>query len=297
MTEAAHLIGLSQIATEAAYLTGLSQIALGLAGFTGVVMTFGYRPEGPDETYRMRLLLLLYSSIASIFLPLLPLGLNTLGVMPPELWRVASLILALCSSVIIILYFNRFRRLPSEERRKQVSIPLTIFLSLGTVVNIVVQFLNAMGVVVAVLGVFFFGLLWVLFVPALQFGRLVYVQFNQRQGSSDKPRDEEEQRVYIVALLSACITALAIILLAYVNGVFPSASDKLTWVAFYTAVFFAFYTAVFFAFDTISTTILAWRKVQRRDVQEAEPKIAQLEREAEAARESTAFPASEEQNR
>lgn len=162
--------------TEAEYLIGLSQIALGLTGFTGVVVAFGYRPTEWSKADRMRLFLLITSSIADIFLALVPLGLSELGLESPRLWRVASLISMLCFLVIAILYFARFLDLNKKER-EDVSIPLTLFLTVGTFANMLAQFLNAVGVFRAAFGVFLFGLLWCLFVPAIQFGRMVYVHF------------------------------------------------------------------------------------------------------------------------
>ena len=99
----------------------------------------------------------------------------------------------------------------------------------------------------------------------------------------------ESKRRYIVALLFACVFIASItILLGGVSGVSQSTSDTVAWIAVFTAVVSAI--------GTISTTILAWRK-DRREVREGELKIAQLERELEAARGKPMFPASEEKSK
>jgi MFS family permease len=96
----------------------------------------------------------------------------------------------------------------------------------------------------------------------------------------------ESKRRYIVALIFACIfIGSTTILLGGVSGVFPSTSDTSTWVTLFIAVVSAI--------SAVSTTILAWKK-DRRDAREQELKIAQLERELEAARECSVLPASKE---
>jgi hypothetical protein len=48
--------------------------------------------------------------------------------------------------------------------------------TLGHVVNAIAQLLNVLGMVEARLSLFIFGLLWLLFHAAFQFGRILFVQ-------------------------------------------------------------------------------------------------------------------------
>jgi hypothetical protein len=183
---------------EAEYLIGLAQIALGLAGFTGVVIAFGNRPSEWTDADRTRFFLLLTSSIGAIFNTLLPLSINALGLEAPLLWQVSSLITALCFIAISLFYYLRLHGLRKRKEDNDVSYPLTAFLSAGSLTTIVVQLLNARGAFRAPFGIFLTGLLWGLFVPAVQFGRMVYVHFVRKPVSKEEPTaaaEAVEQRV------------------------------------------------------------------------------------------------------
>lgn len=97
---------------------------------------------------------------------------------------------------------------------------------------------------------------------------------------------DNSQLTYIIALLFVGIfIASAAILLGGVGRVFSSISDVPTLLTVFTAIVSAI--------GTVSSTILAWRS-DRRDARDKELRIAQLERELEAAREKPSLPTPEE---
>ncbi|HEX8136129.1 MAG TPA: hypothetical protein VF544_00935 [Pyrinomonadaceae bacterium] len=171
---------------EAEYLIGLAQIALGLTGFTGVVLAYRNKPSEWSDADRMRFFLLLTTSIGAIFNTLLPLVLNALGMAAPRLWHVSSAVTALCFITIAIFYYRRLSRVIRGEEPHDVNFYLTVFLTAGSLATIVVQSLNAFRVFGAPFGVFLTGLIWGLFVPAVQFGRMVYMHFVKKPTAKNK---------------------------------------------------------------------------------------------------------------
>jgi TRAP-type C4-dicarboxylate transport system permease small subunit len=92
----------------------------------------------------------------------------------------------------------------------------------------------------------------------------------------------DSKRIYLIALIFACIfIASTTILLGDVGLVFHRTFDTSTWIVLSTTIVSAI--------GTISTIILAWKN-ERRTARENELKIARLERELEAVRESPAPP-------
>lgn len=113
----------------------------------------------------------------------------------------------------------------------------------------------------------------------------------QKEGTK-QVRVESKHR-YIAALLFASIfiTSTAF-LLARAGGLFHTASDAPTWIAVFTAV-----VSFISAASTVILNFLKERREARKDrreTREHELRIAQLERELEAAREMSALPASNE---
>jgi hypothetical protein len=157
-------------------LLTLAEFSIALAGFTGVVVVFGNRAGGwlPIDRYRMAIILWL--SIGPAFLSLLPIGFEMLGLQGPVLWRVCSLLLAgyLVGATVAIQL--EFRRLDIESRSLQSNVMFAINRAVLTVV-IVGQFLNAAGIwLTPGPGALFLGLVFVLFVAAYVFARMVFIR-------------------------------------------------------------------------------------------------------------------------
>ncbi|HEV7858467.1 MAG TPA: hypothetical protein VGO91_07545 [Pyrinomonadaceae bacterium] len=120
-------------------------------------------------------------------------------------------------------------------------------------------------------------------------------QYEQKKSKKQQILAGLKRRYFIVALLCACIfiaSTTSLLIIYYksptprsVGGVFNLASD--------VPILVSVLTAIVSAVGTISTIILAWRN-DRRDVREKEVKIAQLEQELAAIRETSALPIPEE---
>ena len=75
--------------TELLYL--IVEASLALAGFAGVVNALSRRARsGMPAMTRLRLVNLLATAFAALFLSLLALGLHAMGVDPPKVWRIVS---------------------------------------------------------------------------------------------------------------------------------------------------------------------------------------------------------------
>jgi uncharacterized membrane protein YbhN (UPF0104 family) len=156
------------------FLETIAQIAIGLAGFTGVIVSFATQPERWTAVDRARLYLMLASSIAVLFLALLPLALAALGLQPAMLWRVSSAALLLASVAVVVGFASRLRGL-DLRRRREFAPAIYLPLVTGTLANLAVQAANVAGWLAHPDGVFLAGLTWSLFPPALMFGRMVHV--------------------------------------------------------------------------------------------------------------------------
>ena len=151
-------------------LRSLSEVAVALAGFTGIVAVLGQRAGGqwsPLEWLRLRMLL--ETSLAVVFLSLLPELFHELEALERLTWRLADGIQALIHAGGIVLLYLRFQKLdpsewPSEERW------LTIALVPASVAIVSLQGLAAFGAL-ASYGFFLFllGLIYLLGIAALHF--------------------------------------------------------------------------------------------------------------------------------
>lgn len=103
-------------------LRSLSEVAVALTGFTGIVAVLGRRAGGqwgPLEWLRLRMLL--ETSLAVVFLSLIPILIGQLAGVRPAVWRVGNGFQALLHVAGIAILFLRFRKLeasqiPAEER-------------------------------------------------------------------------------------------------------------------------------------------------------------------------------------
>jgi hypothetical protein len=171
---------------EAEYLIGLAQIALGLSGFSGVVVAYRNDPSKWSDADRMRFFLLLTTSIGAVFNALLPLVFNALGINPPRLWHAASYSTLVCFAALSISYFTWLFSLKRKGKAEDVDMYLTVFLGVGSLAIMALLMLNAFGMFRGPFGVLFAALVWGLFVPAVQFGRMVYMNFVKKPKGEDK---------------------------------------------------------------------------------------------------------------
>lgn len=150
-----------------------AQIAVALAGFAGVVVVF--RRESVHEwsgVDRLRLRLLLASSLVPLGLCLIGTVLLTVEPLPPGIWRWCSGIAFVVSLLFPISMTKYFRRLDVQEVRRERGTRLIFYLfgALGTAANLL-QLYNA-----TLLGAFWPFLTLIVFqiITALfQFARMI----------------------------------------------------------------------------------------------------------------------------
>ncbi len=161
-------------------LSTIAELALGLAGFTGIVAVFGRRPGRlrPVEAYR--LVILLSISCGAMFLALLPFALHRTGLEGETLWAVASGALAAYTVLFLGWMFSPTRRF-LRDSPEIFDKGLLMFLILAHLVNFTVQLLNAFGVFGRPsLGIYLFGLMWLLLHGFQQFARILFIRPDTR---------------------------------------------------------------------------------------------------------------------
>jgi hypothetical protein len=151
-------------------LEAIAQIAIALTGFTGIVVALGERELGdwtPVDRFLLRALL--YWSLGTMFLALLPSGLSTVRALP-EPWRVAHGIFALFHAAVFIWFFRERSRLAWPPTRSTEKAILTV----GSGV-LLAEILVALGFL-ANLAPFLYlvALLWFLFLATSAFIELVF---------------------------------------------------------------------------------------------------------------------------
>ncbi len=157
-------------------LSAVAQLALGLAGFTGIVVVFGRQPGRlrPVEVYRLANLLAI--SCEAMFLALLPFGLYYAGLQEESLWRFSSGFM-IGLTVVLLAGFSPSTTRFVRETPEIFNLYVLTFLVTAHIANLVVQFLNVLGVFGRPnLGVYFFGLLWLLLHGFAQFARILFIR-------------------------------------------------------------------------------------------------------------------------
>lgn len=157
-------------------LLTLSEVSLGLAGFAGIVVVFGRGPGELAPADSFRLLALVGCSLGTLFLSLIPIALNAVGLPEPELWQWSSAMMLAVAVPAHWSAFSRIRRHMAEilEVIPVYLLPIGVFLFLA---NFIAQVCNAFGVgSLPIFGVYFFGLILYLGFAALQFARMLFVR-------------------------------------------------------------------------------------------------------------------------
>lgn len=156
-------------------LSAVAQVALGLAGFTGVVISLGRQPGGLSRVKAYRLSVLLLQAGAALLLSLIPFGLFYLSIRLPDVWRISSAVMAVFTALFLVWLLPRSREMMriAPEIFNHPTFFVTCF---GHFVNLILQAMNALNVFnPPVLGVYLFGLFWLLWMGLQQFGRMVFI--------------------------------------------------------------------------------------------------------------------------
>ena len=153
-------------------LQTLAEVSVALAGFSGVVSVFGRRHTGEwDPADRLHLSFMLETSLAVLFLSLLPFALLSVELTPRSTWTIMSSVLA----AFLVMAFGaatyRYRRLSSGDQRMAVGRVYGIAMTLGDSSVIALQLFNVFSA--HEFSLYLIGLIWLLFSCAFSFVRLL----------------------------------------------------------------------------------------------------------------------------
>jgi hypothetical protein len=156
-------------------LLGIAQIALGLAGFGGVFVAMSQTGNGvrlPADTYR--LVLLLSVSLSTLFLALVPVALDPLGLEGDALWRTSNMLFfALLGALLAV--FRKWRRQHREAvRAGETPIVASIVWTLAGA-TLLAQIGSALALLGRPGGVFVTGLVLLVAFGSFLFARMLFL--------------------------------------------------------------------------------------------------------------------------
>ena len=174
-------------------LTTIAQLSVAVIGFSGIAIAFNRQPGRLSEVESYRVLILFANSFAAIFLSLLPFALYYFGLSETAVWRTGSALCLLFELVFLAIHIPRTLTL-LHKHRDLFSVPQLCFVLCGHVANVVIQLVNAAGLLTGrTLSLFILGLLWLLFHSVFQFGRILFVQPLSGGAVSKRSRPEENE--------------------------------------------------------------------------------------------------------
>ena len=157
-------------------LATTAQIALGIIGFAGVVIALDEPAKAINQVGKYRLLVLIFMSAGALFLSLLPFALHHVGLTTENVWRTSSLLLAIFTGIFLAWFWPASRRIWQAVPEIFHTPTFSVYLGLH-IANFVFQGLNSSGRLGSVeLGVYLFGLVWLLLNSFIQFGRMLFVR-------------------------------------------------------------------------------------------------------------------------
>jgi hypothetical protein len=155
-------------------LRSMAEIAVSLTGFTGIVVALGRRSHGAwTKLELLRLKMLLVTSLAVLFLSLLPLALSGLNFNELKIWLISNPAMAGLHLSALLIFGLRARRLdvgkwtPREKKEELFFTAITLPVSLGLIVcqfAFACGYLNGYGFFL-----FYIGLIYLLLLSALHF--------------------------------------------------------------------------------------------------------------------------------
>ena len=156
-------------------LTTVAQLGAAVTGFSGIAIAFNRHPGRLGDFEAFRVSILFANSLAAVFLALIPFPFFYLGWSESTIWRTASGLTAVFEFVFLGTHFPPARRF-ARTHRQSFNFKLLTFVTVSHLANALAQMINALGFIDAKLAAFVFGLLWILFHSAFQFGRILFVQ-------------------------------------------------------------------------------------------------------------------------
>jgi hypothetical protein len=149
-----------------------AEVAAAFAGFASVVTVFRRRQhEGWEPGDVLRFQLLITASLSTVFFALLPFAVGFFGASEPTIWSWSSGALGLYVALLLGMILRRGLALTTAgSLNPWVAWPFTV----GGGVAVVLQVLNAAGwVFERELGPYFVGLLYLLVLAGVSFGRML----------------------------------------------------------------------------------------------------------------------------
>lgn len=152
-------------------LTAAIEVGIALAGFSGIVAVLGRRTEeGWSTADKIRLQLLLQTSLSTILFAMLPLFLLSMRIAPSWIWRVSSGIWLVYIAIDVPIRMRQIAR-AREESAETISRRYVGLLATGLIAVFLAQLLNA--VCLADAWPHLFAVIWTIVVAYIQFIRLL----------------------------------------------------------------------------------------------------------------------------
>lgn len=157
-------------------LAAVAQIGLGFTGFIAIVVALSGDPRAWSPIDRLRVASMLADSLATMFFALLPFAVVHAGMSPESTFRLASALLAGFLAVSALYVFSRRER-REVVPRGIVNRPIVLLTTSLRAIMVGLQTANAAGLFGdAVVGVFFFALMWLLAECGFLLVRLLFVR-------------------------------------------------------------------------------------------------------------------------
>jgi hypothetical protein len=157
-------------------LLGIAEFSIGLAGFSAIIAVFAGRDGRWAASDRQRGVVLILTALTPGFISFVALGLGTIDLREQIIWRLSGAVFAAAIVASLFIGVTGYRAIPDAER--QVFSPVVgTFLVGGSALNGAVQLFGAFGGLGSLTFTgLYFGLVWQLFVGAIQFVRIVFVR-------------------------------------------------------------------------------------------------------------------------
>lgn len=170
------MIALAEEIEAARGLAAVAQIGLGFTGFIAIVVALSGDPRAWSPLDRLRVASMLADSLATMFFALLPFALVHVGMSQAATFRLASGLLgAFVGASAAYVFSRRIRR--DLVPHGIVSRPIVALTTSTRAAMVALQLANAAGVFgSAVIGVFFFALIWLLAECGFLLVRLLFVR-------------------------------------------------------------------------------------------------------------------------
>jgi hypothetical protein len=157
-------------------LAAVAQIGLGFTGFIAIVVALSGDPRAWAPIDRLRVVMMLSNSLATMFFALLPFALVHVGMSPEMTFRLANGLLAAFLIVSASYVFSRRERRDLVPHGIVARRIVTLTTSLRAIV-VVLGAANAYGAFgTATIGIFFFALMWLLAECGFLLVRLLFVR-------------------------------------------------------------------------------------------------------------------------